>query len=98
MRRIQNQPHQTSGQRSCNGDRHDPSQSQQSHPLPVDGLEGAIAQTDPDSRACNAHGRRHGQLVLTEDKDCNGGAQFHRAPTAGRVVGDLITHDCTLSN
>ncbi len=38
------------------GDGHDPGDEEKRHPLEVDGLEGAVAETDTDGCASDAHG------------------------------------------
>jgi len=55
MRRIQNQGSQHAANRPRNRDRHDPGEDQETHSLPVDSLEGAVAEADADGGACYAH-------------------------------------------
>lgn len=93
MRRIENQPHQATSHSSRNRDSHDPTQAKEEDTLPVHRAEGSVAETDTDSGTGDAHGRRHRQLVLREDEHRDGGAEFHRAASAGGVVGDFVTHD-----
>lgn len=94
MRRVQRQTHQTPTDQTGNRHGHDPGEEKEADTLPVDSLEGTVAQTDTDGGAGDAHGGRHGQGVLREDEDGDGGAQFHGRTTAGGVVGELVTHDC----
>ncbi|KAK6833440.1 hypothetical protein PG987_008134 [Apiospora arundinis] len=78
------------------GDGHDPRQHEQTDSLPVDGLDGAVAETDTDGGTGDAHRRRHRQRVLREDENGDGGTHFHGAASAGGVeVWDveLTLHD-----
>lgn len=61
--------------------------------MPVDGLEGTVAETDTDGGASDAHTRRDRELVLGEDEDSDSGTHLHGATTRRRVVSDLVTHD-----
>jgi len=94
MRRIQHQPHETTSQSARNRDGHDPTQTKEADTLPVNRTDGTVAETDADSGAGDAHGRGHGQLILRKDEHGDGGAEFHRAASAGGVVGDFVAHDC----
>jgi len=87
MRRVQKQSHQHSCQRPSNRDRHDPCEQQQAHSLPIDSLERAIAKTDADGGAGDAHGCRDGKSVLREEENGDGGAKFHGGTAGGGVVG-----------
>jgi hypothetical protein len=69
--------HATNG--TGNGDGHDPGEDEETHSLPVDGLDGSVAQTDTDGGAGDAHGGGHGQGVLREDEDGESGTHFHGA-------------------
>lgn len=93
MRSIEEQTHQATGQSSGNGNGHDPSKQQKSDTLEVDCPEGTIAETHANGGTGDTHGGRDGEGVLREDKDGNGSTHFHGGTTAGRVVGDLVTHD-----
>lgn len=79
--------------KTSNRDGHDPREDEETDSLPVDGLEGAVAETDTDGRASDAHGSGNGQLVLGEDENGDGGSHLHGGATTGRVVGDLVTHN-----
>jgi len=83
MRRVQEQSHQHPRQRPRNRNRHDPRKEQQSHSLPIDSLERAIAKTDADGGASDTHGCRDGKSVLREEEDGDGGAEFHRGTAGG---------------
>ncbi len=96
MRRIQNQPHQTTSHSSRNWDRHDPTKTKEEDTLPVDSARSTVAETNANSGAGDAHGRRHGQFVLREHEHGDGGAEFHRAASAWGVVGDFVAHDCSI--
>ena len=71
-----------------------PGEEQKTNSLPVDSLEGAVAQTNSDGSTGDAHGGGDRELVLREDKDSDGGAHLHGAAARGRVVRDLVAHDC----
>jgi hypothetical protein len=62
-----------------NGDGHDPGEDKESDSLPVDGLDGAVAETDTDGGTSNAHGCRDGKRVLREDQDSERGTHLHGA-------------------
>lgn len=94
VRSVNSQGHEAAANETGNGDGHDPGEEEEADTLPVDGLEGAVAEADADGRARDAHGRRHGQRVLREDQDGDGGPQFHGRAAARRVVGELVAHDC----
>lgn len=96
MRGVQQDAHQAATNETGDGDGHDPGEDQETDSLPVDSLEGTVAETDTDSGASNAHGGGDGQLELREQKNGNGGTHLHGRTTAGRVVGDLVTHDYVL--
>lgn len=78
---------------SGNGDGHDPGEDEETDSLPVDGLEGAVAETNTDGGSGDAHGGGDGERVLREDEDGESGTHLHGATSAGRVVCDLVTHD-----
>lgn len=93
MRRINCQPHQTTTNQASNRHRHDPREEQQAYSLPVDCLEGSVAETDTDGRARDAHRCRDGERILREDEDGDGGAHFHGGATRGGVVCEFVAHD-----
>jgi hypothetical protein len=93
MRGVESKTHETSTDKTGDGDGHDPREDEKENSLPVDSLDTAVAETNTDGSTSDTHGGRHGELVLREDKDSNGGAHLHGGTTAGRVVGDLVTHD-----
>jgi hypothetical protein len=70
-----------------------PGEEQETNTLPVDSLEGSVAETDTDGGTGDTHGGGHWQLVLREDEDGDGGTHFHGGTTRWGVVGDLVTHD-----
>jgi hypothetical protein len=61
------------------GDGHDPREDKEADTLPVDGLDGAVAETDTNGSTSNAHGGGDGQGVLREDEDGERGTHFHGA-------------------
>lgn len=93
VRGVECQTHETATDQTSDGDGHDPGEDQQEDPLPVDGAEAAVAETDTNGGTSDAHGGGDGELVLGEDKDGDGGTHLHGGATAGGVVGDLVTHD-----
>jgi len=93
MRSVDSQAHETATNQPGNRNRHDPRKEQQTNSLPVDGLEGTVAETNTHRGARDAHGRRHGQGVLRKDENGDGGAQLHGRATAGRVVREFVAHD-----
>jgi hypothetical protein len=93
-RSIKCQSHQNSSNETGDRDGHHPREEQEAHTLPVDSLESAVAETNTDGRTSDAHRSGHGQLVLGEDEDGDGGSHLHGRTTGRRVVGDLVAHDC----
>lgn len=93
MRSVEEEGSQAAANKSGNGNRHDPREDEEADSLPVDSLESAVAETNTDGGAGNAHGSRDGKLVLGEDKDSDGSTHFHGRATARGVVSDLVTHD-----
>ena len=93
VRSVEGKTHQAATNETSNWDSHDPREEQKSHSLPVDGLEGSIAETDTDSRTSDTHGCRDWELVLREDEDGDGGAHLHGGTTGWGVVGDFVAHD-----
>ena len=91
---VEEDAHNDAAERSGNGDRGDPRDDEQRDPLPVDGLEGAVAEANADGGARDAHRGRDGERELREDEHGDGGAHLHGAATTGGVVGDLVAHDC----
>jgi hypothetical protein len=93
VRGVESETHETSTDETGDGDGHDPGEDEEEDSLPVDGLEAAVAETDTDSGTGDTHGGRDGELVLREDEDSDGSTHLHGGTTAGRVVGDLVTHN-----
>lgn len=93
MRSVKDNAHDDTGKGTSDRDGHDPGEDEQADTLPVDGLDGAVHETDTDGSTGDTHGGGDGQGELGEDEDGDGGAHLHRATTAGRVVGDLVAHD-----
>ena len=94
VRGVEEDAHEDTAEGAGNGDGHDPGDQQEGDSLEVDGLEGAVAETDADGGTGDAHGGGDGEGVLREDQDGDGGTHLHGATTARRVVGDLVAHDC----
>ena len=78
---------------TSDGNCHDPGEDQETNSLPVDRLKSTVAKTDTNGGTSNAHGCGDGQRVLRKDEDSKSGTHLHGATSAGRVVGDLVTHD-----
>jgi hypothetical protein len=93
VRSVDSQAHKTASNETGNGDGHDPREEQEEESLPVNGPEGAVAETNADSRASDAHRGRDGERVLREDENGNSSTHLHGRTTAGRVVGELVTHN-----
>jgi len=93
-RSVESQSHENASDQAGDGDSHNPGEEQEAHTLPVDSLEGAVAQADTDGRAGDAHRGGHGQLVLGEYEDGDCGSHLHGGTTGWGVVGDLVAHDC----
>ena len=70
-----------------------PGEEKETDSLPVDSLQGAVAQTNTHCCTSDAHGRGNWELVLREDKNSTGSTHLHGGATRWRVVGDLVTHD-----
>jgi hypothetical protein len=94
VRRVEDDTHQQSTQETGNRDGHDPGESQETNSVEVDRLEGPVTETDTDGGAGDAHRRGDGERVLREDEDGQSGTHLHRRSPAGRVVGDLVAHNC----
>lgn len=94
VRGVNEETHQTSTKGAGDGNGHDPGEQQETDTLEVDSLQGTVAETDADGGTGDTHGGGDGEGVLGEDEDGEGGTHFHGGTTAGRVVGDLVTHDC----
>lgn len=93
VRHVQRETHQDTADQASDGDGDDPRKKQEANSLPVDSLEGAVAETDADGGASDAHGGRHGEGVLGEDEDGDGGAHFHGGTTRWGVVSKLVAHN-----
>lgn len=90
---VEGETHESSTDETGNGDGHDPGEEEEANSLPVDGPQGAVAETDTDGGTGDAHGGGDGELVLGEDEDGDGGAEFHGGTTGGGVVGQLVAHN-----
>lgn len=77
MRRVEDDAHEHASNRARDGDRHEPGKDQEPHTLEVDRFDSAVAKTDSDRRARDAHGRADGEGILREEQDGDGGAHFH---------------------
>ena len=93
MRGVEDETHEDTAEGTSNGDGHDPGKQQEANSLEVDCLDSSVAKTDANGGASNAHGSGDRERVLREEKDGDSGAHLHRATSAGRVVGDLVTHN-----
>jgi len=94
---VESKSHETSTDKTGDGDSHDPREDEQENSLPVNSLDAAVAKTDTDGGTGDTHGSRDGELVLGEDKDSDSGTHLHGRATRRRVVGDLVTHNyCAL--
>lgn len=79
MRSVEDDTHGQTTDGTGDGDRHDPGEDEKTNSLPVDGLDGSIAETDTDGSTGNAHGGRDRKGVLREDQDSERGTHFHGA-------------------
>jgi hypothetical protein len=79
VRGVENDGHGDTADGSGDGDGHDPGEDKETDSLPVDGLDGAVAETDTDGGSGNAHGGGDGERVLREDQDGESGTHFHGA-------------------
>jgi hypothetical protein len=93
VRSVEDNAHGKTTDGTGDGDGHDPREDKETNTLPVDSLDGTVAETDTDGGTSDAHGRRYRERVLREDEDGEGSTHFHGATTRRRVVGDLVTHD-----
>jgi hypothetical protein len=93
VRGVKGKGHKTSTDETGDGDGHDPGENEEEDSLPVDSLDATVAETDTDGGTSDTHGGRDRKLVLREDKDGDGSTHLHGGTTAGRVVGDLVTHN-----
>jgi hypothetical protein len=74
---IEEQAHKYSTESTGNGDSGNPRKDKEANSLEINGFNGAIAETDADGGASNAHGSGDGEGILREEKDCDGGTHFH---------------------
>ena len=95
VRGIKHQTHQYTPKRSSNRNSSNPRKKQEANSLEINSLQRAIAETDTDGGAGDAHGCRDGKGELREDEDGDSGAHFHGAASAGGVVSDFVAHDCS---
>jgi hypothetical protein len=93
VRSVEDNAHSKTTNGAGDGNGHDPGEDKETNTLPVDSLDGTVAETDTDGGTGDAHGRRDGERVLREDEDGERGTHLHGATTRRRVVGDLIAHD-----
>lgn len=93
VRSVEDDAHGQTTNGASDGNGHDPREDEETNSLPVDSLDGSVAETDTNGGTGDAHGGGDGERVLGEDQDSKGGTHFHRATSAGRVVGDLVAHD-----
>ena len=91
---VEEERHRHASNCASDGNGHDPCRHEEADTLPVDSLQGAVAEADTDGGSGDAHGGRDREGELREDEDGDGGAHFHAAAARGRVVGDLVAHDC----
>jgi hypothetical protein len=56
VRSVEDDAHGQTTDGTGDGDGHDPGEDEETDSLPVDGLDGAVAETDPDGGAGDAHG------------------------------------------
>jgi hypothetical protein len=76
---VEDDGHGDTADGAGNGDGHDPGEDKESNSLPVDGLDGSVAETDTDGGTSDAHGCRDGKRVLREDQDSERGTHLHGA-------------------
>jgi hypothetical protein len=79
MGSVEDDGHGNTTDGSSDGDGHDPREDEETDSLPVDGLDGAIAETDTDGGTGDAHGGGDGEGVLRKDEDGKRGTHFHGA-------------------
>jgi hypothetical protein len=77
MRSIEDDSHGKTTNGTSNGNCHDPREDQETNSLPVDSLVGAVAETNTDRGAGNAHRGGHRKGILREDEDGKRGTHFH---------------------
>ena len=90
---IEDYAHDYTSQSASDGNRHDPREEQEANSLPVDCLEGAVAEPNTHGSTGDTHGSRDGKGVLREDENGDGGTHFHGGTSAWRVVRDLVAHN-----
>jgi hypothetical protein len=95
VRSIKEQTHQASTESTGDRDSHDPGKQQETNTLEVNSLEGSVAETDTDGGTGDTHRGRDREGVLREYKDGKGSTHLHGGTTAGGVIGDLVTHNCS---
>jgi hypothetical protein len=93
VRSIEKKTHENTAKGASDGDGGDPRKHEETNSLPVDSLEGTVAETDTYSGTSNAHGGGDWKRVLGEDENSDGSTHFHGGASAWRVIGELVTHD-----
>jgi hypothetical protein len=83
VRSVEDDSHGETTNSTGDGDGHDPGEDKETNSLPVDSLDGTVAETDTNGGTSDTHGGRDGQGVLREDQDGKSGTHLHRATCSG---------------
>jgi hypothetical protein len=79
VRSVEDDSHGDTTDGTGDGDGHDPGEDKQTNTLPVNSLDGTVAETDTNSSTSDAHGGGNGERVLREDQDGKSSTHLHRA-------------------
>jgi hypothetical protein len=79
VRSVKDDTHGETTDGTSDRDGHDPGKDEETNSLPVNGLDGTVAETDTDGGTSDAHGGRDGERVLREDQDSESSTHFHGA-------------------
>ena len=78
---VENDTHGKTTNGTGNGDGHDPGEDKETNTLPIDSLDGTVAETNTDGSTSDAHGCRDGKGVLREDENSKRSTHLHGATT-----------------
>jgi hypothetical protein len=79
VRSVEDNAHGQTTNSTGDRDGHDPGEDEETNSLPVDSLDGSVAETDTNGSTSDAHGSRDRERVLREDQDGESGTHLHRA-------------------
>jgi len=93
VRSVKEQAHNDTSKSTGDWNSHDPGEDEETDSLPVDGLEGTVAETNTNCGSSDTHRCGDWEGILGEDEDGNSGTHLHGATSRWGMVCDLVTHD-----